>query len=296
MVLIFSAAAARPAGAGDSAEHPRCPPLPLKYRIGTIDSRFDLTKERLLITVQEAAGVWEAAAGRSLFVYDERATLPVNVVFSDAERRVIDARPFKDLVDATDKSYHDLLARYDAETPAFDSLNNAYAKAVQQYNFRLARYNNLVVQWNSAGGVPEEMMPEMNAKRALLDSLFAIVQKDSAALHTPMANRKALGDRIEDAAHAHNVAAAQYDGHFTVGKEFEAGTASSNEINVYVYQTLDELRLVLVHELGHALGFGHTKDSLSVMFPVLLKQNTEHIQLSPADLDLVRSIPGSWSR
>ena len=46
-------------------------------------------------------------------------------------------------------------------------------------------------------------------------------------------------------------------------------------------------RIILAHELGHALGLYHHDDPEALMYPVLGKQNLQHFQLRPADKTLL---------
>jgi len=55
----------------------------------------------------------------------------------------------------------------------------------------------------------------------------------------------------------------------TEGEYFSGGT----KINIYTFENANDLRLVLMHELGHALSTEHDSQATSIMYPVLQDQN-----------------------
>jgi hypothetical protein len=66
---------------------------PISYRIGALDSRFGITREDFGRAVEEAAGLWESAWGRKLFV--RGGAVKINLVYDnrqEATKRVIAAR------------------------------------------------------------------------------------------------------------------------------------------------------------------------------------------------------------
>lgn len=56
-------------------------PIPIRWRIGKIDPRFNLTKDQVKQAVLAAARLWEAEAGKKLFAYDGQKGFPINFVY-----------------------------------------------------------------------------------------------------------------------------------------------------------------------------------------------------------------------
>ena len=69
----------------------------------------------------------------------------------------------------------------------------------------------------------------------------------------------------------------------TTGEYF----ADGSKINIYTYGDKNELRLVLMHELGHAMSNDHDADPKSILYPVLQAQDMTNPQPSSEDLTMV---------
>ena len=68
---------------------------------------------------------------------------------------------------------------------------------------------------------------------------------------------------------------------------FHKGLFNGKQILIYEFESEDDLRLTLAHELGHALGLQHTDDPHALMHPVMKDQDIAHFRLTQADRDLL---------
>lgn len=68
--------------------------------------------------------------------------------------------------------------------------------------------------------------------------------------------------------------------------EFDPNT---DTIDIYTFGNQDELRLVLMHEFGHALGLGHAKQPNSIMYELLDQQDLKNPTLSAEDIAMLQN-------
>ncbi len=68
---------------------------------------------------------------------------------------------------------------------------------------------------------------------------------------------------------------------------FHKGLFNGREILIYEFESEDDLRLTLAHELGHALGLQHANDPTALMYPLMKDQNAENFSLTQADRELL---------
>ena len=65
------------------------------------------------------------------------------------------------------------------------------------------------------------------------------------------------------------------------------GQFKDNQIFIYEFSSIDDLRLTLAHEFGHALGLKHTQDPKSLMYPRIKEQDAKDFKLTDTDLKLL---------
>jgi predicted Zn-dependent protease len=71
----------------------------------------------------------------------------------------------------------------------------------------------------------------------------------------------------------------------------EKSTKSTmDKIEIYGFDSLDELKAVLAHEIAHLLGVGHVNAKGALMNPTLQKNQIQKLKLTPADIKAFRTI------
>ena len=55
-------------------------------------------------------------------------------------------------------------------------------------------------------------------------------------------------------------------------------------IEIYGFETLDQLKTILAHEIAHLVGVGHVNSKNALMNPILQKNQVENLMLTPDDI------------
>ena len=264
--------------------------LPVPYAVGTIDPRFNTDVVHLQSILREAKGIWESAAGRDLFREEEGAPLAVNLVFDERQRNKIESNLLRSDIESRDTSRNILIGQYEEERALAGRLEADYKEESAALNKRTGEYNETVASWNARGGAPPEEVERLHNEQASIAAASDALERKRKRFNEVADDVSSLAASINNLGSRNNREIRDYNGRFGRGGEYEKGIFDGRVINVYEFENDDDLRITLVHELGHALGFGHVADPAAVMYYKLASQEIHTIKLAPADLALLDSL------
>jgi hypothetical protein len=257
---------------------------PIKYRIGAIDPRFGITRADFQRDVEEAGKLWEGAAGRKLFSYDDKGALEINLVYDSRQettQRLIAVRD--GVVEKLEQidAIQNKIAPLQAKIRVLDGSYSAQAAAYRQ---ALDDHNRMAAQFNLTGGAPEGAYQQLNSESLALrkrgDALDAQRQelnRLTADMNELVRTHNALLERAR--AEANSVSTSP-DAAFEEGRYVRLG--NDQRIEIYQYHSEAGLKVVLSHELGHALGIRHNANQSSIMAALI---QTERLALTADDMN-----------
>ncbi|WP_416040853.1 matrixin family metalloprotease [Acinetobacter lactucae] len=263
---------------------------PLKYRIAFIDPRFQITKEQLVEVSQQAAEIWQKETGKTYFIYDSQAQLSINLIYDDHQM----------LKDEQQNNLDELLQKQEAwrikneeivlnkqEVAQLSTdLNEkkiSLRAEFEQYQQDVIRFNQGEHHYSSANNL-KEWQKQLEQKSENLGNESNSLNFKIQALNSKI---KELNREQSDLSALKTQFKLEQK---TSIQPFHKGLFSQNQIQIYGYASLNDLRLTLAHELGHALGLKHTTNPKSLMYPYLKEQDIHNFKLTDSDLDLLGSI------
>lgn len=258
-------------------------PVPLAYRIGTIDESFNLDEAAARAYVDNAVALWESAADRDLFYFDENADLRVDFIFDERQLEADTEARLKAQLDAKRDKNQEVLETVESMQTSHNDLHNAYESQVSEYERRLAAYNERVRSYNDRGGAPSDVFAELEEERVALNEMAESLSETASKLNELADDINELAARGNQMVNEYNNEVNRYNAKYGFAREFTQGDYQRNVINIYKFSSDTELVTVLAHELGHALGIDHVEGSSSVMYYLLEDMDSEPT-LSAEDL------------
>lgn len=257
---------------------------PLLYRIADLDPRLSISKQKMIEISQEAAAIWEQGTGKRYFVYDPKATFTVNLVFDQRQVRSMKrTENLKNLeqekqlwLDENQKllklkqDSQQLHTQLELQKIKYQAQLNAYASAQNKYLNKSNTKNLNLLQ---------ERTKLLNQQRDVLRILINDHDRNHQQIQVKTDELKQLHEQLTQSVDRFN----QYFAPQLVHK----GQFKGKQIFIYEFSSIDDLRLTLAHEFGHALGLKHTNNPKSLMYPRIKEQDPKNFQLTATDLALL---------
>ncbi len=144
---------------------------PLRYRIGEVDNRFELSTRQYRNIVQEAGEMWESALGEDLFAYDPAASFTINLVYDKRQHATLTSQELSRRMEQTENSNQKILSLHDHWKDVYQTRTQDYESSLAHYQERLKAYNTTVEDWNSKGGVPQAEYDALTQERDAIEQL-----------------------------------------------------------------------------------------------------------------------------
>jgi Matrixin len=260
---------------------------PTLYTLGTIDPRFNISKDEILVELSKASKLWNGVYGKDLLVYSASSSkaIPISLIYDRRQEAV----SLDNSISATKETQQEERTKLTSLQNTYKLSQDAYAKKVSVLNAEGAAYLEKVQKANTSGGAPTDLFIQLQKekesllkKQNFLKEEHVALQKQSDEISKKIASFNQGVRQVNTVVQNFNT--------LSYGDDFEEGLytqdANGKRISIYAYKNKDELVHSLAHELGHALLLPHNENPASIMFPY----NKSGIKLSAEDISDLKKI------
>jgi len=256
---------------------------PIAYSVMAYDPRFGISEKEFVEAANEAAELWNTAAQKSILTESETPDVSINLLYDERQ----EATEIGEDISEEQRAYRAMKADVDALRIRYTAATKAFERKEATYEANVASYEKDVAYWNEQGGAPPGVYQDLEREKVSLErqrkDLSTSVQAINTLvdeIQTNVTQVNALADQLNERVDIYNAA---------VGHDFDQGNyvedKEGKRITIFEFADVMELKRVLAHEFGHALGISHTDDPNSIMYSYNIGDTFE---LTNADITSLR--------
>lgn len=280
-----------------TAEQPEPCSEPLTLSVGEIDNRYTITVEELEQILIDVAALWSDAAGKELVQFSADGRIPVHLIYSDDQARSTMERQLNDRIESMRLELSVLEREYNRAQDRYDDRLDNYNMDARALQTDLNVLNNWVRQINEQGGFRDSQVRQLEQRQNQIENRTRELDRRRIFLSSEADELNRQLEHVNARIAEKNRAIEEYNRSFSGTRRFTQGSfewqGNQSRINVFHFNGLRELKLVLAHETGHALGIDHVDNPASVMYHLMGNQDVVNIKLSAEDRAALFDICGT---
>lgn len=273
---------------------------PISWTIGAMDPRFDLTRNELIDIILETTDIWSDTAGRNLFLFSPQQSdsiLNINLIYSPQQSQFDQEEMLADSIRTLQAEFFPKQVSYRNQMSTYRQALNRYHDQLNQYNRAIELYNESLARVQSAGARTAREQERLNQFktdaeriRPVLKNAELAAEREEAMLIRLAEELNTLADQVNEMMFRQNRLLGNWSA-FKKGSYINI--VKRPRINIYQFDDAEQLKLVLVHELGHALGIPHVDNRQSVMYYRAEYQDVSSLELTDEDQAALNEVCGN---
>ncbi|MDX1637677.1 MAG: matrixin family metalloprotease [Balneolaceae bacterium] len=268
----------------------------LTWKIGSVDSRYEITDETIRNLMNEAGKLWSDAAGKQLIRYHPEGEIVLNFIYTEGQVFTQNRKQLAKRIEQQEQEFHALRTKYNRLSPEYDAKLTDYKRRLEAYNRKVNKFNITVSDLNSDGMITDSKKRSLDKEKRHILEIKKELEREREKLNELKDTTNQLVEKLNNHVDQMNALIYHFNEKYSNRKEFDQGRyikfGDIKKINIYQFDNRANLTLALAHEIGHALGINHVKNPKSVMYYLMEKQDQDNITLSEEDLAALRAACG----
>lgn len=264
---------------------------PLTYKLGDIDSRFNITKKELTQIMKEVENVWESEVNKNLIELSRDGQLSLNLVYSNEQKRTDAERQFSDRITAKEQQTSVVKKEHNRLSNQYENAEHNLRQTLEKYNSKASSYNQLAQKWDG-GKATSEIITKFKTLEEKINILETTLERKKENLAALRKRTNTKTEQLNNLIKEHNNLIAEYNSRFSKPRKFDQGRfvkqGTEQEINIYQFGNRAQLKIVLAHEFGHAMGLDHVSNPKSIMHKMMAEQDMTDLQLTKEDISALK--------
>lgn len=276
--------------------------FPLHLQIGEIDDPFQVSRSRVRRALRQAIDVWEATSSIPLFALTDSRGVPVHLRFDKRQRQLRALQAQNEDFEQAGNQIARARENFRQRDQSFQQDWREHEQALQRLNRQIKDFNRRVQRLNQQGGVSPQEKRDLERRQRELRRQEQALQQRSQTLDRRQQELQQQQQRLNQQISRYNQESERFAENFSAsiqeaGRYVEHAKTRNGElievndrrIEIFMFADQQSLAWVLAHELGHAIGLGHTKGAGSLMSAQFSVLESIHrpLALSSADRKLL---------
>lgn len=243
--------------------------------------------------MKEVEGLWSTAMSHDLLDYDPNGEVVINLVYGEDQQRTEDEKTLSSRIEVLKKQVELSKHNYQRLMKSYQKKKNDLQTIISRYEELVKEYNTKISTWKAEGGIPQSKKQDVKQMQQRVSYLKSQIKGKQSNIGSLRKRINAKSEHLNTLIAQQNEMISKYNDRFSNPRKFDQGRYIRNgdheKINIYQFSNRAELKTVLAHECGHAMGLGHVNNPKSIMNAMMDQQDIFNLSLTKEDISAIKN-------